>query len=108
MFSISIPTSIWASTQDFGMYRKYKKPPLNALPACPARLCLEVIKLVSCSSQLSISFIMLINNKMPTNVGILTCISMINTTSKSLKLRKSFIFQHYSFYEQLKFNDQLS
>ena len=46
-------------------------------------------------------FIMLINVKMPTVVGILTFISMINTTSESVKARKVFIFQHFSFYEQL-------
>ena len=36
-------------------------------------------------NQLSMKFIMLINVKMPTIVGILTFISMINTTSGSLK-----------------------
>ena len=35
-------------------------------------------------------------------VGIITFISMIKTTSKSLKARKVFIFQYFSFYEQLK------
>ena len=45
----------------------------------------EVIKLFSCSTQLSMKFIMLINVKMPTIVGILTFISIINTTSESLK-----------------------
>ena len=40
----------------------------------------EVIKLFSCSTQLSMGFIMLINIKMPTNVGILTFISRINPT----------------------------
>ena len=43
--------------------------------------CLEVIKTVSCSTELSTKFIILINVKMPTIVGILTFISMINTTS---------------------------
>ena len=46
--------------------------------------------------------------QMPTIVGILTFISMINTTSESLKVRKVFIFQHVRFYEQLKFHTQLS
>ena len=41
----------------------------------------EVLKLFSYSTQLSTKFIMLINVKMPTSVGILTFISMINTTS---------------------------
>ena len=48
-------------------------------------------------------FIMLINVKMPTIVGILAFISMINTPPDSLKARKVFIFQHFSFNEQLKF-----
>ena len=39
--------------------------------------------------------------KMPTIVGILKYISMINTLSESLKARKICIFQHFSFYEQL-------
>ena len=51
---------------------------------------------------------MLINVKMPTTVGILTFISMINTTSESLKAKQVFNFQHISFYEQLKFHAQLS
>ena len=41
----------------------------------------EVIKKKSCPTQLSTKFILLINVKMPTIVGILTFISMINTTS---------------------------
>ena len=53
-------------------------------------------------------FIMLINVKMPSIVGILTFMSLINTTSESLKARKIFIFQYLSFYEQLKFHAQLS
>ena len=40
---------------------------------------LEVIKLFSSSTQLSMKFILLINVKMPPIVGILTFISMINT-----------------------------
>ena len=47
----------------------------------------EVIKLFSYSTQLSAKFILLINDKMPTIVGILKCISMINTKSESLKER---------------------
>ena len=38
----------------------------------------EVIKLFSCSAQLRLKFILLINVKMPTIVGILTFISRIN------------------------------
>ena len=43
--------------------------------------------------------------KMPTIVvGILTCISMINTTSERRKAIKFFIYLYFSFYEQLKFH----
>ena len=52
--------------------------------------------------------IVLINVKMPTIVGILTFISMINETAEGLKARKVFIFKHFSFYEQLKFHAQSS
>ena len=37
-------------------------------------------------------------------VGILTFISMINATFESLKARKVSVFQHFSFYEQLKYH----
>ena len=67
-----------------------------------------VIKLFSFSTQLSMKFILLINVKMPTIVGILTFISRINTSSDSLKARKISVFQHFSFYEQLKIYAQLS
>ena len=53
-------------------------------------------------------FIMLINVKMPTIVGILLFISMINTKSESLLVRKVDFFRHFSLYEQLKFHAQLS
>ena len=53
----------------------------------------------SCSSQLSMKLTRLINVKMPIVVGILSFISMINTTSESLTARKVFIFQHFRFYE---------
>ena len=42
------------------------------------KLGLKVIKLFSCSAQLRLKFILLINVKMPTIVGILTFISRIN------------------------------
>ena len=73
----------------------------------------EVIKLISCSTQLSVKFILLIIVKMPTIfgiVGILTFISMMNANnSKSLKAKKVFIhvFQHFSIYELLKFHAHL-
>ena len=53
--------------------------------------------------KLSMKFIPHINVKMPTVVGILTYISMMNTTSERLKARNCFICQHFNFYEQLKF-----
>ena len=68
----------------------------------------EVIKLFSCSTQLSTKFILLINVKMPTIVGILTFISMINTTSERFKARNFFICRYFSKYEQLEFCAQLS
>ena len=68
----------------------------------------EVIKLFSYLTQLSSKFILLINVKMPTIVGILTFISMINTTSGRLKARNVFICRCFSLYEQLKFRAKLS
>ena len=53
-------------------------------------------------------FFLLLSVKMPTIVGILTFISRINTASESFKARKILIFEHFSFYEQLKFHTQLS
>ena len=69
---------------------------------------LEVIKLFSCSTQLSAKVILLINVKMPTIVGIFTFISIINTTSERLKARNFFICRYFRFYGQLKFCAQLS
>ena len=66
----------------------------------------KFIKLFSCSTQLSTKFILLINVKMPTNVGIL--ISMINTISERPKARNVFICRYSDFYKQLKFHAQLS
>ena len=68
----------------------------------------EVIQLFSYSTQLSTKFILPINVKMPTIVGILTFIGMTNTTSKRLKARNFFIFRYFSFYEQLKFRGKWS
>ena len=68
----------------------------------------KVIKVFSCSTQLSTKFILLINVKMPTIIGISTFISMINTTPERLKTRNFFVCWDFSFYEQLKFCAQLS
>ena len=51
--------------------------------------------------------ILLINVKMSTIDGILTFLIRINTP-EMFKARTIFIFQHFSFYEQMKFHDQLS
>ena len=75
----------------------------------PKYLGLMVIKLFfHDKTELSMKFITLINVKMPTFVGILTFISMINITSDCFKVGKVFIFQHFSFYKQLKFHAQWS
>ena len=58
--------------------------------------------------KLITKFILLINVKMPTIVGILTFISMIITISESLKTRHVFICRYSIFYELLKFRSQLS
>ena len=71
------------------------------------RLVPEVIKLFSCTTQLSTKFILIINVKMPTIVGIITFISVINTTSERLKARNFFVCLYFSFYEHLKFCTQL-
>ena len=57
----------------------------------------EVIKLFSCSTQLSTKLILLINVKMLTIDGILTFISMINTTSEIFKERNFFVCRYFSF-----------
>ena len=68
----------------------------------------EVIKLFSCTTQLSTKLILLINVKMPRIVGILTFISRINTTSVRPKARNFFICRYFCIYEQLKFRAHLS
>ena len=56
--------------------RTVRKPRLLVFSWCGSGL--EVIKLFSCSAQLRLKFILLINVKMPTIVGILTFMSRIN------------------------------
>ena len=68
----------------------------------------EVIKLFSCSAQLRIKFILLINVKMPTIVGILTFMSRINYWFLSLEPEFSTIFDYFIIHEKLKFHAQLS
>ena len=69
---------------------------------------LEVIKLFSCSAQLRLKFILLINVKMPTIVGILTFISRINYRLWSSKPLVSIYLGYFSIYGKLKFQAQLS
>ena len=69
---------------------------------------LEVIKLFSYSTQLSMKFILLINVKMPTIVGFLTFISMMIQHLRDLNKETSLFVGILVFNEQLKFHTQLS
>ena len=51
---------------------------------------------------MSMKGILLINVKMPTTVGILTFISMINATSERLKARNFYICPYFSVLEALE------
>ena len=62
----------------------------------------EVIKLFSCSAQLRLKFILLINVKMP------TFMSRINYKFLSFEPEFSNNLDYFSIYEQLKFHAQLS
>ena len=68
----------------------------------------EVIKLFSCSAQLRLKFILLINVKMPTIVGIFTFISSINYRLWSFKPSMTIYLGYFSICEDLKFQAQLS
>ena len=69
---------------------------------------LEVIKLFSCSTQLSMEFFLLINVKMPTVVGILTFMSGKNSILGLSEPVKGRISRYFYTYEHLKFHAQLS
>ena len=56
----------------------------------------EVIKKISCSTQLSKIIILLINDIMPTVVGIFTYIRMVNITFERLKAGNVVICQRFS------------
>ena len=60
------------------------------------------MKLFSYSTQLSTKFILLINVQMPTTVGILIFISMVNTPDR-LNTRNFFIYLYLVFISSLKF-----
>ena len=51
----------------------------------------------SCSTQLSMKFILLINVKMPTIVGILTFISRIKSKIPEVNSKRNLDFQHFIF-----------
>ena len=68
----------------------------------------EVIKLFSCSTQLSMKFSPLINVKMPTIVGILTFMTGKNSILGISEPKNSRISWYLSTYEHLKFHAQLS
>ena len=60
----------------------------------------------SCATQAHIKFILLINVKMPTIVGILTFISRINTISESLTARSIF-FQPFCIKKPFRFSSNI-
>ena len=64
----------------------------------------EVIKLFSCTTQLSMKFVLLINVKMPTFVFIFR----INNWLWYFKPENSIDFGYFYIYEQFKFHAQLS
>ena len=69
---------------------------------------LEVLKLFSCSTQVSMEFFLLINVKMPTIVGILTFMSMKNSIPGLSEPKKAEFLDIFYTYEHLKFHAQLS
>ena len=86
----------------------FQNRPMSILAHKFCQLGPEVIKLFSCSTQMSTKFILLLDVKMPTIVGILIFISMIDTTYERLKAKSFITFRKFSFYEQLKLRAQLS
>ena len=68
----------------------------------------EVIKLFSCSTQLSMKFFLLINVKMPTIVGILTFMSRKNSILSLSEPEKCCISWYFHTYKHFKFHAQLS
>ena len=72
-----------SAVYDCGISRSYSPTILETWP--------WGYKTFLCSTRLSTKIILLINVKMPTIVGILSFISMINTTSEILKAKTSLI-----------------
>ena len=67
-----------------------------------------VIKLFSCSTQLSMKFFLLINVKMPTVVGISTFVNGKNSIQGLSEPKTSRISRYFYTYEHFKFHAQLS
>ena len=67
----------------------------------------KVIKLFSCSTQLRLKFVLLINFKMPTIVGILTFINRIHCFFLSFEHGFSTIFNDFSIYSLLDNGESL-
>ena len=86
------------------------KQSLRSLRRCcslPTKTCPEVIKLASCSTQLSINFQLLIKTKMPKNKDFYffqTVQCCIYHADKCLNANKCW---HFNIYEQVKFRSQL-
>ena len=66
----------------------------------------KVIKLFSCSTQLSMKFFLLVKVKMPTIVGILTFMSGKNSILGLSEPNKSRISSYFYTNEHLKFHAQ--
>ena len=82
--------------------------PMSRLTYMVSYAGIRVVKLFPCSIQLIMPFILLINVKMPTVVGILTFISRMDIVFESFKAGQILVFQHFSFSDQFKFPAQLS
>ena len=68
----------------------------------------KVIKLFSCSTELSMKFFLLINIEMPTIVGISAFMSRKNSILGLSKPEKCLISLYFYIYEHLKVHAQLS
>ena len=68
----------------------------------------NVIEIISCSTQLSMKVFMFLNVKMPTIVGILTCMSRKHSILGFSELEKCWIPGYFHTNEHLKFHAQLS
>ena len=78
---------------------------LNLIASIPGP---KVLKLFSCSAQLRLKFILLINVKMPTIVGILTFISKMNYRLWSSKPSISIYLGYFDYNVKYEFQAQLS